>query len=298
MDHVRVYNNLFMTTGESYTGDHFRGVYVAAQGGEGNEDMDDVVIVNNTFVDVGYAAISVSSWDAGARFTNFVIKNNIVYNCYPVSFIGFDFDDSDVDFDYNIVNAGTRGRDLIGWNGEDYTIPEFNALFGKSNISSAPTFVDYSPAGGLSNDLHLSHTDTAARDRGVDLSAYIADDKDGISRPQGAGWDIGAYEFAPDLDLLGAPGDQTIYLNWTVNTTLPAVATWRIDYYTTTASAPFTATDPLSITRAYTLTGLTNYQTYTVTLSAMVGATPILSDTVRVMPTNLFVYLPITAKED
>jgi len=32
------------------------------------------------------------------------------------------------------------------------------------------------------------------------------------------------------------------------------------------------------------------------TLSTMVGATPILTDTVRVMPTNLFVYLPIIKK--
>ena len=112
---------------------------------------------------------------------------------------------------------------------------------------------------------------------------------------EGAAPDIGAFEFAPSLALRGAPGDQKIYLDWEVNTTLPATATWRIDYYTTTLAAPFTATDPLSITRAYTLNSLTNYQWYTVTLTA-VGTNPVLSDTVRVMPTDIFVYLPLALR--
>ena len=58
-------------------------------------------------------------------------------------------------------------------------------------------------------------------------------------------------------------------------------------------------TDSLTYTaRAYTLTGLTNYQWYTVTLNAMVDSTPILTDTVRVMPTNFLVRLPLMMKED
>jgi hypothetical protein len=113
------------------------------------------------------------------------------------------------------------------------------------------------------------------------------------------GGDIGAYEFVPDVYLRGAPGDQTIYLDWNVNVTLPATATWHIDYYTTTLTVPFTATDPFSITRAYTLTDhVTNYEWYTVTLHALVDSTSFLSDTVRVMPTDISVYLPLMMKED
>jgi hypothetical protein len=64
-------------------------------------------------------------------------------------------------------------------------------------------------------------------------------------------------------------------------------------------ASTFVATDPLTGTaRAYTLTGLTNYTWYTVTLNAMDGATPILSDAVRVMPTDKFVYLPLVMRED
>jgi hypothetical protein len=46
-------------------------------------------------------------------------------------------------------------------------------------------------------------------------------------------------------------------------------------------------------TRAYTLTGLTNYVWYTVTLNATLDSVPFLTDTVRAMPTDLFVYLPL-----
>jgi hypothetical protein len=62
---------------------------------------------------------------------------------------------------------------------------------------------------------------------------------------------------------------------------------------------PGTATtDSLSTTRAYTLTGLTNGTWYTVTLNSMAGTTPILTDTVTVMPTDKFVCFPLVLRED
>jgi hypothetical protein len=68
---------------------------------------------------------------------------------------------------------------------------------------------------------------------------------------------------------------------------------WRIAYYTGTASV-YSATDPLGVTRSYLLTEhVHNYQWYTVTLHAMLGETSWLSDTVRVMPTDKFVFLPL-----
>jgi hypothetical protein len=44
------------------------------------------------------------------------------------------------------------------------------------------------------------------------------------------------------------------------------------------------------------LTSLTNYTGYTVTLSALLDSTSFLSDTVRVMPTDRLVYLPLVTK--
>jgi hypothetical protein len=193
-----------------------------------------------------------------------------------------------VDLDYDdLWNAGAN--DLVRWDGTRYaTLAAFTAATGQEahGLNVAPGFADVT-----SGDYTLD----AFSDL-IDAGLLIPGINDGY---EGAAPDIGAFEFTPSLTLHGAPGDQTIYLNWEVNTTLPATSTWHIDYYTTTATAPFTATDPFSTTRAYTLTNhVTNYQWYTVTLHAMVGETSWLSDTVRVMPTDIFVYLPVAMKED
>jgi hypothetical protein len=100
----------------------------------------------------------------------------------------------------------------------------------------------------------------------------------------------------PALSLRGTPGDRTIYLDWDVNTTLPATSTWQIDYTSETGTAYLPITIPTNTIRSHTLTGLTNYVWYTVTLNAVVDSTPFLTDTVRVMPTDRFVFLPLVLK--
>jgi hypothetical protein len=135
-----------------------------------------------------------------------------------------------------------------------------------------------------------------ATDSGLTLPAPFDRDPDSIVRGGDGVWDRGAFEFRPSLMLHGAAADRAINLTWTVNTTLPVTATWHIDYYITSTNV-FTATEPLSITRARTLTDLTNGEWYTVTLYAMGGTTSLLSDTVRVMPTDIFVYLPLALKD-
>ena len=46
------------------------------------------------------------------------------------------------------------------------------------------------------NDFHLAESSTVI-DSGLDLSSLFTDDFDGNARPQGSGWDIGAYEYIP-----------------------------------------------------------------------------------------------------
>lgn len=108
-----------------------------------------------------------------------------------------------------------------------------------------------------------------------------------------AGWD-GQVE--PTLDLHTSPADQSLYLTWTVDITLPATTTWRIDYDGPVGNPPSPITDIISFTRAYSLSNLTNYTWYTVTLRAMLEATPFLTDTVQAMPTDHLMYLPIILK--
>ncbi|MEJ5309847.1 MAG: hypothetical protein WHX52_08750 [Anaerolineae bacterium] len=100
----------------------------------------------------------------------------------------------------------------------------------------------------------------------------------------------------PGLSLQAIPGNQAIHLSWEVNTTPPPTSTWQIEYVSQTGTAYPPHTGILSPTRAYTLTGLTNYVWYTVTLNAVLDSRPILTDTVRVMPTDRFVYLPLVQK--
>ena len=97
------------------------------------------------------------------------------------------------------------------------------------------------------------------------------------------------------LTLHGTPADRAIHLTWEIDGTLPPTSTWRIDYGSETGTVYLPITDIISPTRAHTLTELTNYVWYTVTLNT-VGVTPVLSDTVRVMPTGRFVYLPFLLK--
>jgi hypothetical protein len=101
---------------------------------------------------------------------------------------------------------------------------------------------------------------------------------------------------ATGVILNGIPADETICLNWKVNTTLPVTTTWRIAYAGPPGNQPSLITGIFSPTRAYTLTGVTNYTLYTITLNAMLNSTPILTDTVTIMPTDLFVFLPLVVK--
>ena len=108
--------------------------------------------------------------------------------------------------------------------------------------------------------------------------------------------DIGAVEIIPQLQLHGAPNDQSILLNWQVNTAVAPGTTWQISYSGPAGDQPSPITGLAEGTRSYTLTGLTNYTVYDITLNAMLSGSPVLTDTVSVMPTNLLQYLPTTQR--
>ncbi|HDQ71406.1 MAG TPA: hypothetical protein ENN19_04835 [Chloroflexi bacterium] len=99
------------------------------------------------------------------------------------------------------------------------------------------------------------------------------------------------------LALRGAPGDETIYLDWEVRGTLPAGTTWDIHYQREGGSLVVPAASGLiSGTRAYSITGLTNGVWYSVTLNGMLDGSSFLTDTARVMPTDRFIYLPLITR--
>ena len=189
-----IYNNVYRIATASVAG-YQRGIEWSPQ--TTPSLLTNVYICNNTFADVyGYYAIvwwwtnSAGTVVAHPPVGNYVVENNIFYNCGGVmicpqnspSSIG----QTNFTVDYNAVYAGLHGKTLLAVSGSAYA-----QTHGQSgNVQ----FVAYANRTS-SNDFHLQGTDTVAKDNGVSLSTLFTTNKDGIARPQGTAWDIGAYEY-------------------------------------------------------------------------------------------------------
>jgi hypothetical protein len=232
----------------------------------------------------------------GSRADYFTFVNNVIAESY---YSGWGLVENPYQTVYNNIfynnSSGSQINDNASKIGSvwDYNIhypdfswppkqPEYDR---HSSFGIGPRFQD--PYLG---DYHL-RVDSPAIDRGMALNGFNYD-MEGILRPQITAWDIGAYEIVPQVALTGISGDQCIHLTWAVNLILPVTVTWKIDYSGPTGDQPSPITGIASDNRAYTMTGLTNYTWYDVTMTA-VGASPVLSDTVRLMPTDVQVYLPV-----
>jgi len=139
------------------------GIYLA--GDPAPFENSNVEIYNNTILG---GVAGVGSGDSH----NIKLRNNIIFG---VTSIG-GYNTTGVDSDYNI----------LGPNSSNFSEGAHSFLL--SDISSL--FVN--AAGG---DFHLASA-SLPRDNGTDLvSTGFATDFDKLSRPRGASWDIGAYEF-------------------------------------------------------------------------------------------------------
>jgi hypothetical protein len=151
--------------------------------------LNDILIANNTFVDVrGTSALGIAP-AAGATLSDIVIKNNIFYNCGDYSNAPAvelrNGTGANYGFDYNLVNAGAHGSNNVIINGSSYT-----QAHGKTGT---PAFVLYSER-SKSNNYRLASGDTAAAANGINLGYSISTDRVGNLRSQGPYWSIGAYE--------------------------------------------------------------------------------------------------------
>jgi hypothetical protein len=99
-----------------------------------------------------------------------------------------------------------------------------------------------------------------------------------------------------EITLRGIPANEGIRLTWEVNASLPVISTWEISYDGPPGDQFSPITGLPASTRAYTLTGMTNYILYTITLNAKLNSTPFLTDTVSVMPTDISIHLPVAIK--
>jgi hypothetical protein len=179
--------------GDSFT---IQGIYETASGNVMNNvvyrasgygihlwhDANHVNIVNNTVFNNDKGGIVVG----GADFVNTTgpadyvkVENNIVYD----------------NKNYGIIEAGATGthnvytNNLVYDNGTNFSLQ--NGLVATNTISADPKFVNYIATGG--GDYHLA-AGSPAIDAGMSSGAPTSD-LDGQVRAQGAGYDIGAYEY-------------------------------------------------------------------------------------------------------
>ncbi len=129
----------------------------------------DFFVVSNTFVDI-LSNVFLVRLNNASSYTNCYVENNIAYNSGASS--GFTVDPG-------VVSSN-------------------------NTFSSSVQFASYVYHGGTNSNLHLTSTDTVAKDHGNTLTnltastfstSILAVDKDGVARPQGSAWDMGAYEF-------------------------------------------------------------------------------------------------------
>lgn len=157
------------------------------------------IVSNNTCADSINPTGSGRCFDVALQGLNapddpvFIFENNILYNSGTTQPLFMRVKDSDqlseIIVDYNDINAGAHGNAYMDWyDGSDH---HFVQAHGQTGM---PSFVSYSEY-SASNNYHLASNDTVAINQGVNLSAYFTSDIGGISRPQGAAWDIGAYEY-------------------------------------------------------------------------------------------------------
>jgi hypothetical protein len=224
-------------------------------------EIQNVTAVNNVFADIAYHGAGFRDGATG------YVWNNIFYNSGSNYWAS---EGGNVEGSHNLlfstdgnINPGDFPNDLV-------------------NLD--PLFFD-----PVLDNYHIPASSPAI-DAGID--AGLTTDLDGNIRPQGKGYDIGAFEFTPALTLHGYASSQTAILDWSVNVTLSPTMTWTIDYSSPPGDQlPPIYGIPVEI-RTYTLSGLTNYLWYTFTLTTDPAW---LTDTVALLPTDHIILMPIVS---
>ncbi|MBN1251376.1 MAG: right-handed parallel beta-helix repeat-containing protein [Bacteroidales bacterium] len=140
-------------------------------------DFRNISVLNNVFK----AKIGSSSWGTSVKFvniSNLKYLNNITVDCHP---------------QHRYIQGGTGSIDYnLAWNSDGSTPSLEPASQANELIKINPAFVSYTGEYG-ENDYHIQSSSPAIN-KGLTL-IEVQYDFDGISRPQGSAYDIGAFEY-------------------------------------------------------------------------------------------------------
>jgi Right handed beta helix region len=160
----KIYNNLFYGEGKR------TGILVSTPNNQ---------VYHNTFVG-SVSALQLRGGTRGNKIFNNIFKDS------SGPFIAWPTSSLPQSVDYNLYHDRTSPR--WQWNGKSYTsFTDYQAASGEMHS----VYGDLHPVGAT--DFHL-RSDSPAIDRGTPL-AEVQTDFDGVPRPQGCCYDIGAYEF-------------------------------------------------------------------------------------------------------
>lgn len=169
LENIKFYNNIGYNN-------KFRGLTVTDNGDEGGpHPMKNITVANNTFYNNGGewgGCIAVDNTEAREA----VIRNNIC--------------SQNRSFELSVVPAAVKNTTMANNLIYEYKADtEDNEVKGAYTIEADPMFVNAAKA-----DFHL-RAGSPAIDKGYYIGAPSVD-FDGRARPQGAGYDIGAFEYA------------------------------------------------------------------------------------------------------
>ena len=185
---VYIYNNIVyseagIVNGVDLDAIALQGISLKEIGGTGN-----VYVYNNTIGRHSNIPLRVST--ASTASTVFM-RNNIISNNFGGGTAGLSVDAccttgiNALNHNLYFVAGGTE----INWGGTDYTtLASFNSATGfEANGVTGDPLLDAS---------YNLLVNSPAINAGMSLASFFTTDKDGLARPQGVAWDIGADEFA------------------------------------------------------------------------------------------------------
>jgi hypothetical protein len=169
-NHIYIRNNIFKVAGGVNTG----------------SGADYLYIYNNTWIsNLALGSQGYPYFIGLQNVPHAVVQNNIFYD-QPYLTVWVVGDTKNIEVDHNLAyNSDGTNPHCVDWGDYDTCQPISDLEFWGIN----PKFIE--PASG---NYHLQSTSPAI-DAGFNLGSLVPNDFEDISRPQGAGYDIGAYEY-------------------------------------------------------------------------------------------------------